>query len=109
MTEELNLIHIFHKQVRFNRKINLPPMSFSKKIAISTFLIRRHLYRSISNFWKKLNNKPISYNGWNPSNMNEDMYYLYLKLATPYELENNIISEKTLKQIIKEKDGISYD
>jgi hypothetical protein len=44
--------------------------------------------------------KIISYNGCIPSkDLNEYQYQTYLKVATPYELEKDIITEKTMLKV----------
>jgi hypothetical protein len=47
--------------------------------------------------------KIISYNGCIPSkDLNEHQYQTYLKVASPYELEKDIIFEATMCKMIKE-------
>lgn len=52
---------------------------------------------------RKAIQKMISYKGYIPSkDMNEFHYEIYLKVASPYELEKDIISEATMRKMIKE-------
>jgi len=47
--------------------------------------------------------KIISYKGYIPSkDLNEHQYQTYLQVATPYELEKDIIFETTMLKMIKE-------
>jgi hypothetical protein len=47
--------------------------------------------------------KIISYNGCIPSkDLNEYQYQTYLQVASPYELEKDIIYEATMRKMIKE-------
>jgi hypothetical protein len=44
--------------------------------------------------------KIISYNGCIPSkDLNEHQYQTYLQVASPYELEKDIITEKTMLKV----------
>lgn len=44
--------------------------------------------------------KIISYNGCIPSkDLNEHQYQTYLQIASPYELEKDIITEKTMLKV----------
>jgi hypothetical protein len=44
--------------------------------------------------------KIISYNGCIPSkDLNEHQYQIYLQVASPYELEKDIITEKTMLKV----------
>jgi len=44
--------------------------------------------------------KIISYKGYIPSkDLNEHQYQTYLQVATPYELEKDIITEKTMLKV----------
>ncbi len=52
---------------------------------------------------RKAIKKLSSYNGYVPSEcMNEHHYQIYLKVAPPHELEQDIISEKTMRKMIEE-------
>jgi len=52
---------------------------------------------------KKAIQKMMSYKGYIPSkDMNEFHYEIYLKVAPPHELEQDIISEATMRKMIKE-------
>jgi hypothetical protein len=47
--------------------------------------------------------KIISYNGCIPSkDLNEHQYQTYLQVASPYELEKDIITEKTMLKVYYE-------
>lgn len=49
---------------------------------------------------KKAIQKIISYNGCIPSkDLNEHQYQTYLKVASPYELEKDIITEATMLKV----------
>ncbi len=49
---------------------------------------------------KKAIQKMLSYKGYIPSkDMNEFHYEIYLKVASPYELEKDIITEKTMLKV----------
>jgi hypothetical protein len=46
--------------------------------------------------------KIISYNGYIPSkDLNEYQYQIYLQVASPYELEKDIIYEATMRKVIR--------
>ena len=51
---------------------------------------------------KKAIQKIISYKGYIPSkDLNEDQYQTYLQVAPPHELEQDIISEATMRKVIR--------
>jgi hypothetical protein len=44
----------------------------------------------------------LSYKGYIPSkDLNEYQYQIYLQVATPQELERDIISEETMRKVIR--------
>jgi len=46
--------------------------------------------------------KMLSYKGYIPSkDLNEYQYQIYLQVATPQELEMDIISEETMRKVIR--------
>jgi len=52
---------------------------------------------------RKAIQKMLSYKGYIPSkDLNEYQYQTYLKVASPYELEKDIIFETTMRKMIKE-------
>ncbi len=52
---------------------------------------------------KKAIQKIISYKGYIPSqDLNEYQYQTYLQVASPYELEKDIITEKTMLKVYYE-------
>ncbi len=51
---------------------------------------------------KKAIQQIISYKGYIPSkDLNEYQYQTYLQVASPYELEQDIISEATMRKVIR--------
>ena len=51
---------------------------------------------------KKAIQKMLSYKGYIPSkDLNEHQYQTYLQVASPYELEKDIITEKTMRKVIR--------
>jgi hypothetical protein len=51
---------------------------------------------------KKAIQKIISYKGYIPSkDLNEYQYQTYLQVASPYELEKDIIHEATMRKVIR--------
>ncbi len=52
---------------------------------------------------KKAIQKMLTYKGYIPSqDLNEHQYQTYLKVASPYELEKDIITEKTILKVYDE-------
>ena len=52
---------------------------------------------------RKAIQKMLTYKGFIPSkDLNKYQYQTYLKVASPYELEKDIITEKTMRKMIKE-------
>ena len=52
---------------------------------------------------RKAIQKMLSYKGYIPSkDLNEYQYQTYLQVASPYELEKDIIYEATMRKMIKE-------
>lgn len=59
-----------------------------------------YLQRGLGRTNQKSNPKIISYNGCIPSkDLNEHQYQTYLKVASPYELEKDIITEATMLKV----------
>jgi hypothetical protein len=59
---------------------------------------------------KKAIQKIISYKGYIPSkDLNEYQYQTYLQVASPYELEKDIIYEETMCKVIGEECKNSLD
>ncbi len=53
---------------------------------------------------RKAIQKMLSYKGYIPSkDLNEYQYQTYLKVASPYELEKDIITEKTMLKVNEEE------
>ncbi len=51
---------------------------------------------------KKAIQKMLSYKGYIPSkDLNEYQYQTYLQVASPYELEKDIIHEATMRKVIR--------
>ena len=52
---------------------------------------------------RKAIQKMLTYKGYIPSkDLNEYQYQTYLQVASPYELEKDIITEATMRKMIKE-------
>jgi hypothetical protein len=53
---------------------------------------------------RKAIQKMLTYKGYIPSqDLNEYQYQTYLKVASPYELEKDIITEKTMLKVNEEE------